>query len=104
MDVDAFDENGNSVRNKKAELVCKSPFPSMPVFFWNDDSGDKYRKAYFDKFPSVWAHGDFIEINDRGGLKIFGRSDATLILEASELVQQKYTGSLRPLMRSATAW
>ena len=78
MDVDAFDENGNSVRNKKGELVCKSPFPSMPVFFWNDDSGDKYRKAYFDKFPSVWAHGDFIEINDRGGLKIFGRSDATL--------------------------
>ena len=78
MDVDAFDENGNSVRNKKGELVCKSPFPSMPVFFWNDDSGDKYRKAYFDKFPSVWAHGDFIEINERGGLKIFGRSDATL--------------------------
>ena len=78
MDVDAFDENGNSVRNKKGELVCKSPFPSMPVFFWNDDSGDKYRKAYFDKFPSVWAHGDFIEINERGGLKIYGRSDATL--------------------------
>jgi len=78
MDVDAFDENGNSVRNKKGELVCKSPFPSMPVFFWNDDSGDKYRKAYFDKFPNVWAHGDFIEINERGGLKIFGRSDATL--------------------------
>jgi len=78
MDVDAFDENGNSVKNKKGELVCKSPFPSMPVFFWNDDSGDKYKKAYFDKFPSVWAHGDFIEINDRGGLKIFGRSDATL--------------------------
>ena len=78
MNVDAFDENGNSVRNKKGELVCKSPFPSMPVFFWNDDSGDKYRKAYFDKFPNVWAHGDFIEINERGGLKIFGRSDATL--------------------------
>ena len=68
----------NSVRNKKGELVCRSPFPSMPVFFWNDDSGEKYRKAYFDKFPGVWAHGDFIEINDHGGLKIFGRSDSTL--------------------------
>ena len=78
MDVDAFDENGNSVRNKKGELVCKSPFPSMPVYFWNDESGEKYRKAYFDKYPNVWAHGDFIEINDHGGLKIFGRSDATL--------------------------
>ena len=78
MDVDAFDENGKSVRNKKGELVCRSPFPSMPVFFWNDDDGEKYRKAYFDKFPGVWAHGDFIEINDHGGLKIFGRSDSTL--------------------------
>ena len=78
MDVDAFDENGKSVRNKKGELVCKSPFPSMPVFFWKDDDGEKYRKAYFDKYPGVWAHGDFIEINERGGMKIFGRSDATL--------------------------
>jgi acetoacetyl-CoA synthetase len=78
MDVDAFDENGKSVRNKKGELVCKSPFPSMPVFFWKDDDGEKYRKAYFDKYPNVWAHGDFIEINERGGMKIFGRSDATL--------------------------
>ena len=78
MDVDAFDENGKSVRNIKGELVCKSPFPSMPVFFWKDDSGEKYRKAYFDKYPGVWAHGDFIEINERGGMKIFGRSDATL--------------------------
>ena len=78
MDVDAFDENGNSVRNTKGELVCKSPFPSMPVYFWNDNDGEKYRKAYFDKYPNVWAHGDFIEINERGGLKIFGRSDATL--------------------------
>jgi acetoacetyl-CoA synthetase len=78
MDVDAFDENGKSVRNKKGELVCKSPFPSMPVFFWKDDDGEKYRKAYFDKYPGVWAHGDFIEINNHGGMKIFGRSDATL--------------------------
>ena len=78
MHVDAFDENGKSVRNKKGELVCRSPFPSMPVFFWNDNNGEKYRKAYFNKFPGVWAHGDFIEINDHGGLKIFGRSDSTL--------------------------
>lgn len=78
MHVDAFDENGKSIRNKKGELVCRSPFPSMPIFFWNDHDGKKYRKAYFDKFHGVWAHGDFIEINDHGGLKIFGRSDSTL--------------------------
>ena len=78
MDVDSYDENGKSVRNKKGELVCKSPFPSMPVFFWNDKDGRKYQNAYFNKYPNVWAHGDFIEINNHGGLKIFGRSDATL--------------------------
>ena len=78
MDVDAFDANGYSVRNLKGELVCKTPFPSMPIYFWNDQDGDKYKNAYFNKFPDTWAHGDFIEINDHGGLKIFGRSDSTL--------------------------
>ena len=63
---------------EKGELVCKSPFPSMTVFFWNDKDGRKYQNAYFNKYPNVWAHGDFIEINNHGGLKIFGRSDATL--------------------------
>ena len=78
MDVDAFDDNGNSVQNKKGELVCKSPFPSMPISFWNDEKGEKYYNAYFNKFKNVWAHGDFIEINDHGGVVIYGRSDATL--------------------------
>ncbi|MDA9935000.1 acetoacetate--CoA ligase [Candidatus Marinimicrobia bacterium] len=78
MDVDAFDDNGNSVQNKKGELVCKSPFPSMPISFWNDENEEKYYNAYFNKFKNVWAHGDFIEINDHGGVVIYGRSDATL--------------------------
>ena len=78
MDVDAFDPDGNSVRNRKGELVCKTPFPSMPIHFWNDANNKKYHNAYFNKYPNVWSHGDFIEINDHGGLKIFGRSDATL--------------------------
>ena len=78
MDVDAFDDNGNSVENVKGELVCKSPFPSMPISFWNDENGEKYYNAYFNKFKNVWAHGDFIEINDHGGVVIYGRSDATL--------------------------
>ncbi len=78
MKVDAFDENGNSVRNQQAELVCKAPFPSMPIYFWNDPSGEKYHAAYFDVYPNIWWHGDFIEITDRGGVIMYGRSDATL--------------------------
>ena len=77
MDVDAFDLNGNSIRNEKGELVCKQAFPSMPVYFWNDTDGSKYHHAYFDKFENIWYHGDYIEISDYGGGKIYGRSDAT---------------------------
>ncbi len=78
MKVYAFDENGKPVYNKKGELVCTAAFPSMPIYFWNDPDGKKYHKAYFDVYPGVWRHGDFIEINDRGGVIIYGRSDATL--------------------------
>jgi acetoacetyl-CoA synthetase len=58
MKVEAYDENGNTVINKKAELVCTKPFPSMPVFFWNDPDGKKYKSAYFDYFPGIWRHGE----------------------------------------------
>lgn len=78
MKVYAYDENGKPVYNKKGELVCTAPFPSMPLYFWNDPDGKKYHSAYFDVYPGVWRHGDFIEINDRGGVIIYGRSDATL--------------------------
>jgi acetoacetyl-CoA synthetase len=78
MDVDAFDMEGNPVRNQQAELVCKSPFPSMPIYFWNDFNHVKYHAAYFGVYPDVWRHGDYIGINDRGGVVIYGRSDATL--------------------------
>jgi acetoacetyl-CoA synthetase len=78
MDVHAFDENGNSVINQQGELVCCKPWPSMPIYFWDDPDGTKYHAAYFDVYPNVWRHGDFIEINDRGAVVIYGRSDATL--------------------------
>lgn len=78
MKVEAFDEDGRSVINKKGELVCTKPFPSMPVFFWNDPGGEKYRSAYFESYPGLWRHGDFIEITDRGTVIVYGRSDATL--------------------------
>ena len=78
MDVDIFDEKGFSIKNTKGELVCKNPFPSMPVKFWNDDGDIKYKSAYFEKYKNVWHHGDFAKITDNGGFIIFGRSDTTL--------------------------
>lgn len=78
MKVEAFDENGRPVIGKQGELVCSAPFPSMPIYFWDDPDGKKYHSAYFDVYPNVWRHGDYIEINERGGVVIYGRSDATL--------------------------
>jgi len=78
MDVQAFDSEGRSVINQQGELVCCKPFPSMPIYFWDDPEGKKYFGAYFGVYPNVWRHGDFIEINERGGIVIYGRSDATL--------------------------
>ena len=78
MKVEVFDDAGRPLRGEKGELVCTAPFPSMPVGFWNDSDGAKYRAAYFDKFPGVWCHGDYIEETARGGFVIYGRSDAVL--------------------------
>jgi acetoacetyl-CoA synthetase len=78
MAVEVFNEKGISVGNEKGELVCTRPFPSMPVGFWNDPGDRKYRAAYFEKYPNVWRHGDWCEITPRGGIVIYGRSDAVL--------------------------
>jgi acetoacetyl-CoA synthetase len=78
MKVEAFDEDGNAMVNGQGELVCTAASPSMPIYFWDDPDGKKYLDAYFDMYPGVWRHGDFIEINERGGVTIFGRSDTTL--------------------------
>ncbi len=78
MAVEALDADGHSVRGEPGELACLKPFPSMPIGFWNDPDGEKYRKAYFDKIPNVWCHGDYVEITEHNGVIIHGRSDATL--------------------------
>ncbi|HEX2220027.1 MAG TPA: acetoacetate--CoA ligase [Gemmatimonadales bacterium] len=78
MAVDVFDETGRPVRGRDGELVCSRPFPSMPVAFWNDPEGAKYRSAYFEHFPGVWRHGDWARLTEHDGLVITGRSDATL--------------------------
>jgi acetoacetyl-CoA synthetase len=81
MAVDVYDDDGRPVpagTEQRGELVCTAPFPSMPVGFWNDPDGSKYRAMYFERFPNVWTHGDYVELTDHDGLVIHGRSDATL--------------------------
>ena len=78
MAVDVFDDEGKPVRSEKGELVCTKPFPVMPVGFWNDPDGARYRAAYFERFQGVWCHGDFSELTAHDGMIIYGRSDATL--------------------------
>ncbi|MEZ5003878.1 MAG: acetoacetate--CoA ligase [Chitinophagales bacterium] len=77
-DLQAWDENGNSVVNELGEMVITQPMPSMPIYFWNDENNERYRSSYFEMYPNVWRHGDWIKITDRNTLIIFGRSDATL--------------------------
>ncbi|MDB2390216.1 acetoacetate--CoA ligase [Alphaproteobacteria bacterium] len=78
MAVDVLDDDGNRVYDRQGELCCNAPFPSMPVMFWNDADGSKYKASYFEHFPGIWRHGDWATLNQRGGIIIHGRSDATL--------------------------
>lgn len=79
MKIKCYDEDGQPVTDRMGELVCEAPAPSMPLYFWNDPSGEKYREAYFNHYPGVWRHGDYIMIHgDTGGITFFGRSDAVL--------------------------
>ncbi|WP_428635054.1 acetoacetate--CoA ligase [Sedimenticola sp.] len=78
MQVEVWNDEGQTVREEKGELVCTAPFPSMPIGFWNDPTGEKYHSAYFDRFPNVWCHGDYVELTAQDGIIIYGRSDAVL--------------------------
>lgn len=78
MKVEAWDENGNSVIEQKGELVCTAPFPSRPIYFWNDEYDSKYQNAYFNYYPGIWRHGDYVKITRNGGVIVYGRSDSTL--------------------------
>ncbi len=78
MKVFAYDDHGKPMVGEQGELVCTAPFPSMPIYFWDDKDGKKYNSAYFKDYPGIWAHGDFIEITKKGGVIMYGRSDATL--------------------------
>ncbi len=77
-DIAVYDDDGVAITGRPGELVCRNPIPSMPVAFWDDADGKKYKAAYFERFPGVWHHGDWIELTDEGGIIVAGRSDATL--------------------------
>ncbi|WP_299616274.1 acetoacetate--CoA ligase [Pelagibius sp.] len=78
MAVEVFDDQGRPLRGEKGELVCVKPFPCMPIGFWNDPEGARYRAAYFETYPNIWHHGDFVELTEHEGIIVYGRSDATL--------------------------
>ena len=78
MAVEVWDDEGRPVVGEKGELVCVKPFPSMPIAFWNDPDGARYRAAYFERYPGIWHHGDYVELTEHGGVIVYGRSDATL--------------------------
>jgi len=78
MKVEVYDDEGRPLTAGKGELVCTAPFPSMPVGFWNDPDGAKYHAAYFERFPGIWCHGDYVALTEHGGMIIYGRSDAVL--------------------------
>jgi acetoacetyl-CoA synthetase len=78
MNVHSYSIDGKQLIDKQGELVCTKPFPSMPIYFWNDSDGGKYRKAYFAEYSGIWHHGDYISISKHGGITMYGRSDATL--------------------------
>jgi acetoacetyl-CoA synthetase len=78
MKVEALDDSGQAIIGDKGELACSAAFPVMPIYFLNDEGGRKYHDAYFDVYPNIWCHGDYIDINAQGGVRFFGRSDATL--------------------------
>ncbi|MEO3428049.1 acetoacetate--CoA ligase [Pelagibius sp. CAU 1746] len=78
MAVEVYDDDGKPLRGEKGELVCVKPFPCMPIGFWNDPDGARYRAAYFETYPNIWHHGDFVELTEHEGIVVYGRSDATL--------------------------
>ena len=78
LKVEAWDSSGKPVIGQQGELVCTATFPCQPIYFWDDPDNSKYKKAYFSVWPNVWHHGDYVEITEHGGVKIYGRSDATL--------------------------
>ena len=79
MKVNVYDENGKPVVNRQGELVCEKPFPSVPLYFWNDPNGERFKDAYFNIYPNVWRHGDYAMIHsETGGITAYGRSDSVL--------------------------
>ena len=104
MKIKSYDEKGDSILDEQGELVCEAPSPSMPIYFWNDPDGSKYHSAYFDVYPNVWRHGDYILIhNDTGGITFYGRSDAVLKPSGVRIGTAEIYAQMEKLQRSPIA-
>ena len=101
-EVEAWDEEGNSVIDEVGELVITEPMPSMPLYLWGDEDGSRYRESYFDMFPGVWRHGDWIEITSRGTAIIYGRSDSTINRSGIRMGTSEIYRAVASLDRSPT--
>ena len=100
--VEAWDEHGNSLVGEVGELVITEPMPSMPVFFWGDQDGSRYRESYFDMYPGTWRHGDWIEITERGTAIIYGRSDSTINRSGIRMGTSEIYRAVQGIPRSPT--
>ncbi|WP_324276618.1 hypothetical protein [Blastococcus brunescens] len=104
MAAESWDEQGRSVVGRVGELVITAPMPSMPVRFWGDEDGARYRASYFETFPGVWRHGDFFELNERGGCFVRGRSDAVLNRQGCGSARRRSTAWSRTTRPCARRW
>ena len=101
MAIEVFDDDGRSLRDEKGELVCTNTFPCQPVYFWGDETGEKYHNAYFARFANVWHHGDYVRLTEHNGIVIYGRSDATLNPAEYALAPPKFIATWS---RSRQSW
>ena len=101
--VEAWDEDGRPLVDEVGELVITEPMPSMPLFFWNDPDGERYRESYFDMFPGVWRHGDWIKITERGSAVIYGRSDSTINRGGVRMGTSELYSAIEGVPRCSTA-
>src|SRR3546814_9312973 len=105
--MEEYDEEGRSLNNEVGEMVVTTPLPCMPVYFWNDPDYRRYRESYFGYYPGVWRHGDWLQITPQGGVRLLGRSDATLNRQGVRIGtaerSEEHTSELQSLMRISYA-
>ena len=102
--VEAFSEDGRPLVGEVGELVITQPMPSMPLYFWNDPGGERYRESYFEMYPGIWRHGDWIKVTERGSAVIYGRSDSTINRGGVRMGTSEIYSAVEGVPRCSTRW